>query len=111
MTHEEFTEELQKLCVENIAYAKEAIRNSEVVDLDKLLKLADIIRKWAMLWIDLEKRKKPKECEEHRWSYIRRKKTDPPTVERRGCSGCRAEEINFGEKWLRLDDNESNTSL
>lgn len=58
MTHEEFTEDMQKLCVEEINLIKDALHNRQTLDVEATRRLADALRKWSMLWIDLEKRKK-----------------------------------------------------
>ena len=62
MNLEELSEDIQQICLDEIGFVKEALSNRESVDIDTTLKLADALRKWSMLWVDIEKRK-PKKAE------------------------------------------------
>lgn len=68
---EGLTADLQKTCLEEVALVREILRNRDSekdFDIEQIAKTADALRKWAMLWIDLEKRK-PKKCE-HDWQRV-----------------------------------------
>lgn len=63
MNLEEFSEDIQKMCLEQIEKANDFLDGvpSNRENMEHLIKVCTLISKWAMLWMDIEKRKKPKE--------------------------------------------------